>query len=291
LAVAGGSPNIGCTSDMELKLTKNLGASSGISGLVEKLSLTSCSPNYCESQQFVHLPYKAEIHETTNGDGKLTLSDSGKGKPAVVFESCGIQGQKIYTCTYQYSSQPLEFSFDGTIPAGVMAARNQRLLLESGSFCDGSELQVNATYLLHSALEATATESSLSSSEHVPFVGCTSAMTGPFGGKLTGLGFSCSKSTCSGLKALSLPYTTTYAATGGGEGSWTIESPTLEVTGCPFGATCKYSATAITLDVKDRAITAKDESLARESGICPATSLWNANYSVGGPTLTLAPKP
>lgn len=292
-----------CPSTMELTVEKNLGVEAGLSGKVTSLSTPGvCEPGFCTTQKYINLPYKAEIHQTSeeNGtptlNGTLTLSNGGSGKPALQFSKCGVV-ERTQTCTYP-AEEPFQFSFESE--AGVFAQKQQRLVLESGgAFCPG-EMQISAAYSIHEQnFEAQSVEPVLTDLSHKPLVECGLAMKGTLGGTISSLTYSScggGEALCRSGKALHLPYAAKYTSTGSGEGTLELSNggsgePEFEFQKCTFfNFECAYHAPTLVLSLNSYKLTAEQPmmrgSKCNFQTAFPTEALWSPSL-IGGSTAPL----
>jgi hypothetical protein len=290
-------------SDMTFKVEKNLGVGKGLSGQVSSLSTQGCEWSLCQAQHFVNLPYHAEIHETTAGNGTLTLSSGGSGNPGIEIEKCGFNKLETENCTFGASKIELDYG-GAAIPTTVTASKESLTKEKGGSKCITTEWRLGATYAKSSPFSASTKTSALieeSKEKKGTVSSCESSMTGTLPEIISNFTFSNCATTgvlCpTNSKAINLPYA--VSTSGGG---MTISSsgkgiPVFELSTCLFGAECKFGAAAITLDIEGGNLVAKEEVLSKQSGpnnlFCPPTVKWNAtySYSVSGSLMAVVSSP
>jgi hypothetical protein len=103
-------------STMQGKSTK---AGTPIIGTIEQLTFAKCS---CTTSNAIHLPYKSEGAAGAGGNGTLTASTSGAGKPGGTVTCAGVH------CVYETASAAV--SVTGGTPA--TAAANVEMALNTG---------------------------------------------------------------------------------------------------------------------------------------------------------------
>ncbi len=272
------------SSDLTMK-TKTQNPGGPLTGQLTALSFGGCNfATWCKGAQAERLPYKTEIQATGEGDGTLTLSSGGNGKPAITLLGCkwGIYPES--NCTY--SASKVELGFKGPYYPTVIEASGEQFQKESGgNSCFPLSLKVSGNYALDQSFSASASSSTLSS-EWGPTVWsiCTASMGGEFNGSITSHALSnCQPKECQSAEVQGLPDPTSFASTGSGDGTLEISNVSWKLTGCTFfKVTCIYEATKAVLDVVDgKTIVASKEPLTRSGGgLCHEVAQWDATYTI-----------
>lgn len=124
--------NVTCKKSTVTGSTTSTGSSTEtVLGTISALTFTECTNSFGENctASAINLPYKGEIHTTeaaSNGNGKLTVSSSGKGNPGATVV-CGA----LINCTFTTALATLHVA--GGNPAVATASKIS--LLRSGGFC------------------------------------------------------------------------------------------------------------------------------------------------------------
>ena len=287
------------SSQMRLKAEKNLGAGKGISGQLSSFSLAGCDvlPSCAPGPEVRNLPYKAELHETAGGNGALTLSSGGAGNPTLRFTGC-LDHSGGHSGTCNFSAEKLELGFEGAASPKAITASNEHLA-DAGCYVLGG-LDVSAGYGVQDLdFSATSSEIAMKNSANETMYKCGgSAMGGSMAGTISSLTFSgCGPSPCTTAKALNLPYGTSYSPSGMESGTMNVSGFKWEISGCPFGVTCKYtsSGASLALDVEGSKVIASKEPLKLENpGLCSllaAGQFLSGTYTKSGLILALAANP
>ena len=292
------STEVGCESDITIKVEKSLGEGKGLTGQVTDASLTCGLPCYDE---FVNLPYRAEIHEAAGGNGTLTLSNyEGNGNPGVKLSGCLWKGG-YYSPKCAWKAEKVDLGFEvTTLPASIVA--NNEALTPDGvnNYCGygglpekEKNLSLNGFYGLETGLSfsATAKEANLAAPKGTKLVICDSTIGGSQWGSISSYGFSACKGACTGGTSLELPDSSSYVATGQTTGVLTVYEVTLQFTNC-LGQTCKFSGT-FTLDVNGSQMVANNEPLTQTTKclFSPSAVWWSGTYSWSGKAWRVVSKP
>jgi hypothetical protein len=145
-----------------------------------------------------------------------------------------------------------------------------------------ASLQAGTSFKLTGALVVTCTSSEIKAKT-------TSSAGQPLTAEMTQLTLGGCGSTCAAVEATNLPYSSNFEATGGGNGTVTVQSkgsgdPTIKTTNCVFGITCSFKSSKVSLGFTGGSpgtLTAKNVPL-QDSG-CGNDTL-NATYTINSPS-------